>query len=911
MKRLILLFFISATCYAQTPLSRLNGRVVDTQNKPIQYASILVNDGNVSTYSNEKGEFSIRGTQLHDDVITLKVSFVGMQTISRVIQKADYSQLQLFVMDQLSLTLTNVVVSSERKKSDVSNSAILFDRQSIEQVQAFSLMDVLNNLPGKKMSAPDLQYRQNITLRTAAGADPVQQANNSLGVALYVDGFRQANDANMQSRNVGLRGLSGGAITNHRDPDIGNPQYDSPFGGLDIRSIPADNIESIEVVSGVAAAKYGEMTDGAIIIQRKAGVTPYQFSMRLNGTSTNYSLSKGLSLGKKAGAMNFNFNYLNSIQDPRNSIKNYRRVTGGVMWTTNLSANVRNTFSADFSYKKDNAKIDPDDVEQRMVISLDRKVSFSNRTNLRVESPFLKSVSLGLSYDKGYSNSYSQTQINKAVQGVADKDTTGIYEGYYIPGIYLAKDHIIGEPYNYNANLSLDNDFETGRIRHALSLGASFYTAGNSGQGIIADPNFPASNIGSSSMKSERPYNFDLQQNIVNGGFYLQDQMRYTLFNRELSANAGLRYDIQNGSVSLQPRINTSYQLSKRWSLRAAYGISTKAPGMSQRNPPPTYFDIPLLNLFAASGKVNESLYLVYTQKVLHDNSFLKPSRSSQFELGVSADYHFFNTSLYGYVKKNSNGYNTVANFIELILPVYNATLVEGSKPVYQPSGLYKVYTGLSDNKIDNSSQSDNYGIEWFVSTRKIRAIQTSVNMNTSFSYSRYNNLGFTINQVGLSARESGGKAYYGIYPARKYANMDISTKISTDTHIPKLGFVVSVMADIYWKNQQRTLGRSDEPIAYIDEFGNYIPIPHFDSTNPDYGYLAIAPELARNTSSPPFVYGNLSLRIAKEMNKKFRISVYAYNFLNIRPSYYNDITASSTDYNSPVNVGAEVSFKF
>ncbi|MBB6272430.1 outer membrane receptor for ferrienterochelin and colicin [Pedobacter cryoconitis] len=907
MKRFLFLLFISAASYAQTPLGRLNGKVVDTDNRPVQYASVYINEREISTYTNETGEFSIRQSQAETASLTLRISFVGKQTITRTIQKADFNVPQHFILQELSLTLDNVVVSSERKRSDVSNSAITFDRQAIEQVQAYSLADILYNLPGKKMAAPDLQYLQNITLRSASSSDPVQAANNSLGVAIYVDGFRQANDANMQTRNVGMRGMINGAINRHRDPNIGNSAYDSPFGGLDIRNIPSDNIESIEVVSGVASAKYGEMTDGAIIIERKAGQTPYEFAMRLNGNSTNYSLSKGVNLGKKAGALNISLNYLNSIQDPRNSLKNYRRINTGLMWSVNILPNLRNTFSLDYSYKKDNARADEDDSDQESVISLDRKISVSNRTSLQIQSPYLKRITLGMSFDKGYSNSYRQYFVNDAVKGIGDKDTTGTYEGYFIPGNYLGIDHIIGEPYNFSSNLSLDNNFNTGQISHVISLGASVYTAGNSGQGVIADPKFPGTNT--SGFKSERPYNFDLQKNIMNAGFYLQDKADYMLFDRLFTANAGIRYDIQNGFASIQPRINVSYQLNKKWSVRGAYGISTKAPGMSQRYPSPTYFDIPLINSY--NGRVNESLYLVHTEKIVPDNSTLKPSRSSQLELGVTADYHFFNTSLYGFMKKNRDGFNTRTSYLQIVLPEYTYSTIQGEKPVYQESGKFKMYSGLTNGLIDNTAQSDNYGIEWFLSTKKITAIQTSLNMNTSFGYTRYNDLSYAIYEADVNFREQGKKAWYGIYPANKSSNLDITTKISTDTHIPKLGFVVSVLVDIYWKNRRNILDRSFEPFAYLDKDGNYHAIDHFDPNNPDYGYLSLMANKASTQQSPPFVYSNVSLRIAKEMKKKFRIAVYAYNFLNIMPKYYNRISNSITTYNSPVNVGGEISFRF
>lgn len=282
-----------------------------------------------------------------------------------------------------------------------------------------------------------------------------------------------------------------------------------------------------------------------------------------------------------------------------------------------------------------------------------------------------------------------------------------------------------------------------------------------------------------------------------------------------------------------------------------------------------------------------------------------------QIEMGVNADYGFFTTSLYGYYKKNRDGFNSTASFLQILLPQYNYTLVPNSKPTYQTTGNYTLYTSLSDQVIGNIARSDNYGVEWFLTSKKIQVIQTSFNMSTSLSYSRSNNVGFSVALASESMREAGKKAWYGIYNATRSSNITAMTKISSDTHIPKLGFVVTVLADIYWKNQQKTLDRSNEPVAYLDRNLNYFPITQFVSTNPDYGYLASTPQAATTLQSPPFVYGNLSFRLAKEIKKHIRFSVYAYNFLNIIPEYQNAILNTFTTYNSPVNVGGEISFKF
>ena len=895
--------------FAQPKDVLLKGRVLDAASKPIEFATVGIVETNQAVYTDGGGNYTIALKNNVFASVTLQVRFVGKQIATRTINSASFQNAQIFNLADLSLTLDNVTVTAERKKSEASNSAIVFDRQAIEQVQAYSLADILNNLPGKVMSAPNLQNRQNITLRSAATTDnAVQQASNSMGVAIFVDGFRQSNDANMQTRNFGVRGITGGPISNSNDPGIGSPTYDTPYSGLDIRTIPADNIESIEVVSGVASAKYGELTDGAIIINRMAGKSKYAFNMRLNGNSTNYSLSKGYTLSPKAGALNFNVNVLNSVQDPRDRAKDYKRFNGGLMWTVKPGNLVRNTLSIDFSYKNDHAKVDPDDDRLQETISLERRFSISNRTGIKFDNKYIKNINVGLSFDKGYSNSYTQYYINNAPKGVADKDVTGIYEGYYIPGNYFAIDHVIGEPYNFSGNIDISNQFITGAVTHNLSIGSNLYLSGNNGQGIIADPNYPTRGLGSS-MRSERPYSFDQQRNLFNTGIYLQDQTSVKIFGRILSTNIGVRYDLQNGAPSVQPRVNTSYQLSKHWSLRAAYGIATKSPSMAYRYPAPTYFDVPLLNLY--NGKVNESVYLVYTRKIEHDYSDLKPSKSTQIELGASADYEIGSTSIYGYYKKNRNGFAEADQFLNFTLPVYTYTLVPGQKPVYTTTGETRLYSSLSDRVVSNNLLSDNYGIEWFVSSRRTKSLQTTFNMNTSVSYSRSNTRGYVIVSADESFKLADRKAWYGIYPGNKNSNLFVISKFTSDTHIPKLGFVVSLMADVYWLNQRKTLGKSAEPVAYIDRYGTTYPITNFDINNNDYGYLSLQQSTQTNIKEPPMVYGNLSLRLAKEIKKKLRVAIFAYNFLNLRPQYYNEATQTLTAYNNTVNVGGEVSIKF
>ncbi|MDQ7948990.1 MAG: TonB-dependent receptor [Pedobacter sp.] len=894
---LLLLLLIFGQADAQNVV--IQGKVVDERNQPLSYSSVTLLNLQRSIFADSLGNFSFTvPTRTNFSTYNLRISSVGKKTMEISLSPDQLSTIQLIKLADLSLTLKEVEVNQLRSAQN-SNSSILFNRQAIEQVQAFSLADILNNLPGKKLTPPDLQSPQNITLRSEAKG--IQALSNALGIAIIMDDIQLSNNANMQSRNVGKWGVGGGAISS---PTFGS--FDVAFGGLDLRDIPTDNIESIEVITGVAPAKYGDLTDGAVIINRQAGQTPYQFSTRINGGSTNFSLSKGFKLNRKWGAINIGVNYLNSNENPSDKTKVYDRASTNVMWTSYPFKGIKNTLSVDYNTKIDNVKQDPDDGFDFRTYAKSRNLSISNRTAITLNHPIAKSINFSISYSGGNQETYNQRYINGYPEGISDKDVANqIYEGYFIPGNYTAVEHIKGNPMNINGNVSLANEVYTGKLLHQLSIGANTYFSKNNGEGVIVDPTKPR--WANTRYQNDRPYDFESLPDVFNYGLYVQDQFKFKLFNREMSINPGIRYDVQNSQGFLQPRINARYGIAKDVQLTMAYGMSTKGPTLAHRYPAPTYIDLVLLNKY--TGNVNESIVLFYTDKIIADNSELKSSQSNQLELGLQVNKRLFTTSIFGYFKDNFNGFSNNTQYRTYSMPQFDYTFVPSGRPIVTPNGLYtNRYVSIST--VGNDLSSKNYGLEWGVSLKKIAAIQTSFDINTSFSYSTYHNAATRIVPASQNNIDLGKKAWFAIYPANNYQDWNLMSRVSTSTHIPKLGFVVNLLADIAWQTVSKTDYSSQIPIAYMDRYLNRYEITAFDPKNADYGHLALS-SLANSKSKLPFSYVNMSLRIAKEIKQKIRIAVNAYNFLNIRYRYYNPDNNSVSTYSYPTSVGAELSIKF
>ena len=116
-------------------------------------------------------------------------------------------------------------------------------------MQASSLSDIMQLLPGATVSKPDLTSVSTLSLRGGA----------SLGTAVIMDGAPISNNSNMQMMTTSI----GGAVPATRGT--------SPQTGIDLRTITTDNIESVEVITGVPSVEYGDLTGGAVIVNTKAG----------------------------------------------------------------------------------------------------------------------------------------------------------------------------------------------------------------------------------------------------------------------------------------------------------------------------------------------------------------------------------------------------------------------------------------------------------------------------------------------------------------------------------------------------------------------------------------------------------------------------------------------------------------
>lgn len=896
---LFLSFKVHPACAQQTNVFR--GQVLDERRRPVQFATVYIPELDYTTSSSVRGEFSLTYPSTLNQ-LSIKITSVGKISLEQKIDLKAVPSPLVFVLKDLTLTLSEVTINPLFGTALKSNSSIVFDQEAIERTQAFSLMDILNTIPGRAAVSPDINSPQTITLRGNLGGN--YDLNNSLGVPIILDGVVQSNDANMQARSVGLWGMAGSILGGAN----ATSSSDVPFQGMDLREIPTETIEKVEVIQGVASAEYGEMTDGAIIIDRKAAAGPYQFTTNINGGSTSYSLGKGFSLPKQMGALNLGLNYTSSNPDPRDNIKQYGRIATSLIWSKNFGKNIRNTFNIDYNRRDDDVKQDPDDPNRQLSYSKSSGLKLSNRLAVSLRSPFARKLNLTLSYSESNQHTYKQWLLNQGPKGYTSKDTTGIYEGELLSGRYLAEEEIVGNPVTASANLRLNTYFSIGDITHAITYGLSYNYSNNGGKGIVSDPDRPR--WVNQNGQNARPYSFEQIDPMQNVGLYAMDNFSFKLFGKHVSSNFGLRYDRQNSAFTLQPRLSSAIKLNKKWSLNIAYGISAKGPTLAHRYPSPTWTDIPLILAYNSV----DALYLVYTEKSVSDNSRLKPSKSEQLELGARYQGGFINSQLNLYYKNNSDGFGPLKSFKQYNLPVYEYRYDEASKQmVYNQTGAMQTFTNYGSYAIGNIQNSRTFGSDWILSTKPISSINTSITTSTSFIIGKQNN--HQLDMVDLSAPLpiAGENIWYLLFPpSSNDLKYNLTSKLGTTTHIPKIGFVVMTTLDVYWfsRTVSRYKDNVQQAVGYVGPDGS----SHF--FNPANNIPEAVRSLTLINSDPPKPYANINLSVAKEIKKSIRLGIAAYNVFNIQPEQIKKDPASGAEtiidlFNTPATITGSITVKF
>ncbi|MCH4552350.1 TonB-dependent receptor [Aestuariibaculum lutulentum] len=836
--------------------------------------------------TDKEGKFTIE-VDINDFEIELKI--LGKKTKVLTSKETAVNTSLVIVLKDEDLRLEEVEVTAVPRRSKV-GSAVVLDEYAINQIQSYSLSDVLNQIPGQTITPPSLNSVNSISLRTAQ-----ESQTNAFGVSYVLDGMQLSNDENMQNYNS----------------NSGLTTYDNVNSGIDLRSIPASNIDEIEVVTGIPDAQYGNLTSGLIKINRKAGVTPYRLSANIRQGNSAVSIGKGFKINDKLGNLSLSLDYVNANADPRNSLEQYNRLTASGIWSLyNSNKTIKNTFSLtlhnnldDLNYDQDN-----DDGGQEAKYKKDRGIKLSNRFTWQPEASFIDHLNVNLGYAYTYQHSYVQSFKNDGGRVVPTGLETGLYSGEYTPVAYMQIRQVYGQPVNLNLGTSVDKTIKNSHVRHNLSLGANYSFSDNNGKGKAYDPANAHTQVtlssGSSTLSSgEGIRALDFGRYVkprINFGVYAQDNITWKLSNdNEVYANLGMRYDIQNGFSNFSPRINLGVELSQSLSLRGGLGFASKTPSLSQIFPGDKYFDM-LIRDFRTS---DYSFNLIQTYKTEIAKQNLEPTKSWKYELGLNYNTGFGNLSLTGYYNHTFDALASYNALERVDFPEVEFTFADSqSPPTYEVVGYSPLLLDYSLQT--NAASTIDKGIEFYFNFNKIKAINTSFSLVGTYVYSKsFSDLDRVIQNTDPLEEQY----LYGVYKSTPTKDDLFRLRGTVTHHLSDLGLLISLTAEQFTRSKSFATSSSIFPIAYINSNGERVSIPENQQESDQYSSLWLNPSSAEDKTTP--IYHNFHLRMTKELLNGISMSVYANNFLDYRPV----ITVDGIEYvkNSPISFGAQIQYKF
>lgn len=924
----------------------LTGRVTDAASRePLPYANVVVRPLMAGTSTNEKGEYMLRS--LPAGTYQLVVTTIGYEEYSREITLSGDLTLAV-ALRVASLGLAEVVVTAETGKTGTTSSRIR--SEAISHVQASSLKDVLQLIPGHLSENPNLASPSKISLREVG-----TNVTSALGTSVIVDGIPVSNDGNMQQ-------------------SINTGEMSSVAGtGVDMRGITVHNIESVTVDVGIPSAEYGNLTSGAVHIKTKAGRSPWSVKFKADPRTKQGSFGKGVMLGHEGGILNLDADYTRSYGHIIKRTSLYNRLTGTAKYTQTFlreQAPLTMEVKASWGSTLDGEKWDPDMLLLEENYSRQRSFQGAVSLSWSLNKAWISNLSFdgGLSRDwqKGFEKLWAGSSTGATFY--ATSTTSGEYAINYAPSGYYSEVTYDGRPYDLFLKLKATAYRQTGPVTHNLLAGVQWTTSGNNGEGRTFNPERPPVGLGT------RPRPFRDIPALDQFSLFAEDKMGVEMGATRLEVMAGLRMDniepegfFRSGaSLSVDPRLNLRYQLLnpenshffKDLSLRAGYGRTTKSPTLIHLYPDKDYNDIVSFNYYPE--------LIVATTTVVEDtrNPNLEPAHSTKKEVGLDFGMGQVSGRITAFHEKHEGGFVTDNILFPQHFRDYDV-LPAGYKPWYVPGdGVYytdkvsgqPVKLGFEEDvrfagysRTMNGDVRIKKGIEYALDLGRFEPLRTSVNISGAyFRTESYNidapyweRINYTVFEGGVSKQESFAVKFPDQYG---YGTIDerLNTTVGLITHIPELKLLLSLTTQVIWfEKNRRVIYPWKSNLYTLTELREYLEIPDLFSTDTEgalYYFLPVSrkgyddveqpytkesfrDQLAQTgiekqiaTWFPERVLPPLALcniKVSKDIMRRYRLSFYANNFLNIRPWHLDKRSGRYIHRNDKPFFGADLTMNF
>lgn len=867
------LFFLFAIHSGFAQKQFISGKIVNKKNEPLSFCSIADAEKGIGAYADGEGFFQIEVPFLP---YKMKISMIGYRAKDYIFENSEEQKITLF---EESLRLKGVVVIATPHKSFQGTSVYSIGDQAIKQIQALSLNEVLSLLPGRKITTPNLTKVGQANLRTATS-----DIGNAFATSIIVDGNRLSNDANMQAENP-AEGLSSGKATTGR--------------GIDLREIPASDIEEVEVISGVPSVRYGNMAAGAVIVKTKVYAHDWIASASVNATSYQASLSKGFHLNEN-NLLNVNLVGTYADESPTEKKDYYQSVYFKTHWKTSIWKQKKWTNSVRLmaNYSFNGQRFEEEDVFKN-----EKKLS-SWKTNIGIDGSlnFLQKTNYSFNLNIGEQYSYFRNVENNGPLPLSQSTSSGTFQVGYSPFVYVLEKKIYGLPLNIQARIESTQLYSKGKLNFLFTSGLEYSYDKNKGKGRVGNGGVVA---GIGSLGSRDVYFYEIPATEILSAYHeTKTEIKFSPF---ISVNSvlGLRFDrMYERYHLLSPRVSFETIFFNKIRLKTAYGISYKAPAMIQLHPGPSFIDYVNLDFFTENPL--ERMAIITTFRKEHSNLDLKPIKGETLEVGTEIETKWGGVHLVLFKKTLERSISSSPELIILPKQKYIVTKRYTDRmPKVKPATEEAKHIVQTINRMKNTNTSETWGLEFTLFPKKI--IKTNTEFNFRFSLlstvKRNNAYKIEAQQYSIADKE----VRYGVYFNTPIKYLSAMGSLTLVQHIPDLKLIFTLTTELNFFNYYYFLKPDLHPRGYYDYDGNYKPLSSEDTKKPEFQDLRLSESTYQENKGAPF-YPNLHLQIRKEIKGGHTFNFFANNALWYNPHY--DINDVRIMLNDVISFGMGVTFK-
>lgn len=936
---LMILLLVSAdvmTAQQNRALFSISGKVVDAKTgEPVIGAAVNVEDTGIWAISDENGTFFLPDIRPGDYAVQFSCLGFVDKRLSFVVKK-DIPNLTI-KLDQNTLALNSVVVTAERDKEGM-NTSLKFGANALNHLQMSNVTDISALLPGGKTVNPDLTTDNAVSLRSGGLA----AGNAAFGTALEVDGVRVGNNASFGS-----------------------------MSGTGTRNISTENVQSIEVITGVPSAEYGDLNSGMVRINTRKGLTPWNITFAVNPRTYQASASKGIDLMKNRGVLNVSAEWTRATQKLSSPYTSYTR--------RGFSASYSNTFKNVLKFEAGatgniggmNTKNDPDAYKGTWSKVRDNVLRANTSLTWLLRKSWITNLKLDASVN--YNDNRSQDHAygsSASMLPAVHSELAGYYLADRLPVSYFSDKVIDSKELDYAASLKYEWFKKSGKRLSKLKAGVQWKANGNVGEGeYYKDPSVAANGY------RPRPYSqYPFMHNVA---AYIEEDYTFPIGKTSLQISAGLRLenlfvkdtDYKNVS-SLSPRFNAKWKISDNLSIRGGWGVSEKLPSFYILYPVQKYRDIQTFGF----SHGDSSSYVYYTQpyKMLF-NENLKWQKNYNAEFGIEAYFLRTSVSLVGFFNKTKNPYtyqNIYTPFSYNIMSVPSGYTVPDNPEIRVDSQTGQVYmrggneefwtpmaTKVTDKTFFESQMPGNgddiyrTGAELIVDFPEIAPIRTKFRLDANYAYTHYidNTLNWTY-RTGWSHTSLSNRSYQyvGIYAnggeSGTYNGKEshsLNANLTAITHIPEARIVITCRLEMSLLSRFRNLSRYQgkeyaynvnadgvesiggsiydsnnytaiRPVKYMDENGDVHDFTDKEASDPAFANLIIKSGNAYTFSQDGYgAYLSANLSVTKEIGDHVSLSFFANNFTNSRMYVTSKATGVSAIFTPAFYYGLTCRLKF